>query len=104
MPSKKTFLKRNKNYSILLLIVTKSVFKKEIESTTTSLERSILSSIKEATPIKEKEQKNAIEEKLEIGTPLEFQKTKTFFSRMVTIIEFNQSIEKKRKRKKSPYK
>jgi hypothetical protein len=38
------------------LIVTKSVFKKEIESTT-SLERSILSSIKEATPIKEKEQK-----------------------------------------------
>jgi hypothetical protein len=40
------------------LIVTKSVFKKEIESTTTSLERSILSSIKEATPIKkEKEQK-----------------------------------------------
>jgi hypothetical protein len=95
----KTFLKETR---ITITVIDSHEIrpKKEIESTTTS--RSILSSIKEATPIKEKEQKNAIEEKLEME-PLEFQKTKTFLSRMVTILEFNQSIEKRRgkRRKKS---
>jgi tetratricopeptide (TPR) repeat protein len=45
---------------------------KEIESATTSLERSILSSIKEANPVITNEDKNTIEDKLAIGTPLEF--------------------------------
>jgi hypothetical protein len=61
MPLKKTFLKKKQELlNITVLIVTKSVFKKEIESTTTSLERSILSSIKEATPIKEKSKKTRL--------------------------------------------
>ncbi|MFT5253688.1 MAG: hypothetical protein ACI87N_002731, partial [Flavobacteriales bacterium] len=45
---------------------------KEIESVTTSLKRSILSSIKEANPVITNEDKNTIEDKLAIGTPLEF--------------------------------
>lgn len=45
---------------------------KEIESATTSLERSILSSIKEANQIATKEEKNPIEDKLAIGTPIVF--------------------------------
>ena len=39
---------------------------------TDTLKKSILSSIKEATPAEVKEQKTTIEDKLEIGTPLEF--------------------------------
>jgi tetratricopeptide (TPR) repeat protein len=70
----KTFFEKKKQELLNITVIDSHEIsiQKEIESTTTSLERSILSSIKEATPIKEKEQKNAIEEKLEIGTPLEF--------------------------------
>jgi hypothetical protein len=55
----KTFLKKKKQVlNITVMIVTKSVFKRN-RNTTTSLERSILSS-KEATPIKEKNKKTRL--------------------------------------------
>jgi hypothetical protein len=85
----KTFLKKKQKLLNITVLVTKSVFKRN-RSTTTLRDRYFL------TMKRKKEQKNAIEEKLEMELHRIFRKRKTFLSRMVTI----KLREKKRKKKK----
>jgi len=70
----KTFFEKKKSELLNIEVVDSHEINtnKERPSNNNAIERSILSSIKEATTIEQKEEKTTIEEKLEIGTPLEF--------------------------------